>query len=304
MEIETKCLHSGYRPGNSQPLTLPLYQSTTFKYDSCDAVGELFDLRTEGHLYSRISNPTVEFVERKITDLEGGEGCVMTSSGQSALYVALMTILKAGDHIVSSQAIYGGSMNLMSVTLQRSGIEASFVDFDDPAAVRNAIRPQTKAVFAETISNPSLIVTDLEMIAGIAHENKIPLIIDNTFATPVLCRPFEHGADIIVHSTSKYFDGHAVQIGGAVVDSGNFDWKSSGRFDEMTKPDPSYHGVVYTDKYGRAAYINKLRVQMIRDIGCLQTPTGAFLTNLGLETLSLRMEKHSSNALKIGRAHV
>ncbi|NCU26451.1 O-acetylhomoserine aminocarboxypropyltransferase/cysteine synthase [Candidatus Nomurabacteria bacterium] len=300
MRIETKCLHAGYRPGNSEPLTLPVYQSTTFKYDSSDEVGDLFDLEKEGHLYSRISNPTVEFVEKKIAALEGGVGCVFTSSGQSALFVALAAIVRAGDHIVSSGAIYGGSMNLLAVTLKRYGVETTFVHPDDLEGFRKAIRPDTKAVFAEVLSNPSLVAADISGLADIAHSNGIPLIIDNTFMTPVLCRPIEFGADIVVHSTSKYLDGHAVQVGGAVIDSGKFDW-CNGKFPEMTQADTSYHGVIYTEKFGNAAYINKLRVQMIRDIGCLQTATGAFLTNLGIETLSLRMEKHCSNALQIAK---
>ncbi len=298
MRIETKCLHSGYRPENSQPLTLPVYQSTTFKYDNSETVGDLFDLKTEGHLYSRISNPTVELVEKKIADMEGGVGCVLTSSGQSALFVAFSSILKTGDHVISSASIYGGSINLLAVTLKRFGIDVTFVQPDDYERIRNSIRPQTKVIFAEVLSNPGLVVADIEKLAEIAHGNGIPLMIDNTFTTPVLCRPIEFGADIIVHSTSKYLDGHAIQIGGAVIDSGKFDWKS-GKFPEMTEPDRSYHGIVYTEQYGNAAYINKLRVQMIRDIGCLQSPNGAFLTNLGIETLAVRMDKHSSNALRI-----
>ncbi|MDD2393936.1 MAG: aminotransferase class V-fold PLP-dependent enzyme, partial [Eubacteriales bacterium] len=240
MRIETKCLHAGYRPGNSEPLTLPVYQSTTFKYDSSDEVGDLFDLEKEGHLYSRISNPTVEFVEKKIAALEGGVGCVFTSSGQSALFVALAAIVRGGDHIVSSGAIYGGSMNLLAVTLKRYGVETTFVHPDDLEGFRKAIRPDTKAVFAEVLSNPSLVAADISGLADIAHSNGIPLIIDNTFMTPVLCRPIEFGADIVVHSTSKYLDGHAVQVGGAVIDSGKFDW-CNGKFPEMTQADTSYH---------------------------------------------------------------
>lgn len=300
MKIETKCLHSGYKPENSEPLTLPIYQSTTYKYDSSEIVGDLFDLKQEGHMYSRISNPTVELVEKKICALESGVGAVCTSSGQAALFLVLATLMKAGDHIVCSNSIYGGSLNLLSVTMKRYGIETTFLSPDDFEGIQKAVKENTKAIFTELLSNPSLVVADIEKLAHIAHANGIPLIVDNTFTTPILCRPIEHGADIIVHSTSKYMDGHAIQIGGAIIDGGKFDW-SLGRFSEMTTPDPSYHGVIYYEKFKEAAFITKLRVQMVRDFGCLQTPTGAFLTNLGLETLALRMERHSSNAFEIAK---
>lgn len=299
MKTETKCIQSGYTPGNGEPRVLPIYQSTTYKYDSSEHLGKLFDLKAEGHMYTRISNPTVACVEQKIAELEGGAGAMLTSSGQAASLIAIMNICKAGDHVVSSSTIYGGTFNLFEVTLKKFGISFTFVAPDaDEAEIRAAFRPETKAVFGETIANPALTVLDIEKFAKIAHENNVPLIIDNTFATPILCRPFEFGADIIIHSTTKYMDGHAMVLGGAIVDSGKFDW-TSGKFPELTEPDESYHGVVYTRDFGSAAYITKARVQLMRDLGSAMSPMSAFLLNVGLETLALRVERHSENALKV-----
>jgi O-acetylhomoserine (thiol)-lyase len=298
MRIETKCIQEGYKPENGQPRVLPIYQSTTYKYDSAEHVGKLFDLEATGHFYSRISNPTVEAVEKKIAALEGGEGALCTISGQAAAMLAVLNILSAGDHMVSAASIYGGSTNLFGVTLRRLGIEVTFVDQREEAALRGAFRENTKALFGETIANPALTVLDIEKMAGIAHDNGVPLIVDNTFATPVLCRPIEWGADIVMHSTSKYMDGHAVQLGGAIVDSGNFDW-TNGKFPDLTEPDESYHGVSYTQTFGRAAYLSKARLQLVRDMGVYPPASAAFLLNLGLETLALRMERHSANALRV-----
>lgn len=301
MRIETQCIQEGYQPQNSEPRVLPIYQSTTYKYDNCDTVSDLFDLKTDGHMYSRISNPTVAAVEKKIAALEGGVGAVCTTTGQAATFLAVVTILKAGDHIVSSNSVYGGTMNLFDITLRKFGIETTFVSFDDSEEViQKAVRPNTKLFFTETISNPALTVADIEKIASLAHKNQVPLMVDNTFATPILCKPFDFGADIVTHSTSKYMDGHAVQLGGAIVDSGKFNWKN-GKYPEMTIPDASYHGLIYTENFGEQAYITKVRVQMVRDLGCLQSANGAFLTNLGLETLALRVERHSSNALTVAK---
>ena len=299
MKISTKCLHSGYQPGNGEPRALPIYQSTTFTYDSTDHVGDLFDLKAEGHFYTRLSNPTTDVVEKKIADLEGGVGALCTSSGQAATTLAVMNILHAGDHMVSTATIYGGTVNLFAVTMKKMGIEVTFVDADaSDEEIQKAFRPNTKAMFGETIANPAIAVLDIERLAGIAHRNGVPFIVDNTFATPVLCRPFEFGADIVVHSTTKYMDGHAVQLGGVIVDSGNFDW-TNGKFPEFTEPDESYHGIVYTETFGKAAYITKARVQVMRDLGMTQTPMGAFLLNLGLETLPLRIAQHCRNAEKV-----
>lgn len=299
MKTETKCIQSGYTPGNGEPRVLPIYQSTTYKYDSSEHLGKLFDLKAKGHMYTRISNPTVACVEQKIAELEGGAGAMLTSSGQAASLIAIMNICKAGDHVVSSSTIYGGTFNLFEVTLKKFGISFTFVAPDaNEAEIRAAFRPETKAVFGETIANPALTVLDIEKFAKIAHENNVPLIIDNTFATPILCRPFEFGADVIIHSTTKYMDGHAMVLGGAIVDSGKFDW-TSGKFPELTEPDESYHGVVYTQDFGSAAYITKARVQLMRDLGSAMSPMSAFLLNVGLETLALRVERHSENALKV-----
>ena len=296
VKIETKCLHEGYEPQNGESRALPIYQSTTFKYNSTEQVAKLFDLSEEGFFYSRLSNPTVDAVEKKLASLEGGVGALFTSSGQAANMLAVLNILGSGDHFISASSIYGGTMNLFCVTLKKLGIEVTFVDnnaSDDE--IRAAFRENTKAVFGETISNPTIAIFDIERFARIAHENGVPLIVDNTFATPVLCRPIEFGADIITHSTTKYLDGHALQVGGAIVDSGNFDW-TNGKFREFTEPDESYHGVIYTKDFGKSAYIVKARVQLMRDMGVCQSATGAFIVNQGMETLPIRMERHCKNA--------
>lgn len=299
MELETKCLHAGYTPKNGEPRALPIYQSTTYKYDSTDHVGKLFDLAVEGHMYSRISNPTVAAVEEKISALEGGVGALCTTSGQAASLISLLNIMKAGEHFISASTIYGGTVNLFNVTLRRFGIDCTFVDADAPAEeIEKAIQPNTRAIFGETIANPALAVLDIEKFADIAHKHDLPLIIDNTFATPVLCRPFEFGADIVIHSTTKYMDGHALQVGGVIVDSGKFNW-ANGKFPEFTEPDESYHGVVYTRDFGNAAYITKARVQLMRDLGCYPSATAAFYLNIGLETLPIRMERYCRNAEKV-----
>ncbi|MEZ4358105.1 MAG: O-acetylhomoserine aminocarboxypropyltransferase/cysteine synthase family protein [Eubacteriales bacterium] len=299
MKFETKCLHEGYEPGNGDTRVVPIYQSTTYKYDSAEHIGKLFDLAASGHMYSRISNPTLEAVEAKIAALEGGVGAMLTSSGQAALLLSLLNILNAGDHFISTSSIYGGAINLFAVTMKKMGIEVTFVNQDDDIEkIISAFKPNTKAVFAETLSNPLISVLDIEKFVKIAHDKNVPLIVDNTFATPYLCRPIEFGADIVVHSTTKYMDGHAVQIGGVIVDSGNFDWEKAG-YTELCTPDKSYHGVTYTKDFGKAAYIVKARVQLLRDIGATMSPLGAFLLNLGIETLPLRMERHSLNALKV-----
>ncbi len=299
MKIESQCLHAGYSPQNGEARVVPICQSTTFTYDSAEHVGKLFDLTESGFFYSRIGNPTVDAVEQKITALEGGVGAICTASGQSATMLAILNIASAGDHIVCLSNVYGGTFNLMNVTLPKLGIACTMLAPDaDDNAVNSAFQPNTKALFGETLANPGLQVFDIKRYADLAHAHGVPLIVDNTFATPFLCRPFEHGADIVVHSTSKYLDGHAVQLGGAVVDSGQFDW-TNGKFPACTEPDPSYHGLSYTQTFGKAAYIVKARVQLVRDLGCLQTPMGAFLLNLGLETLPLRMERHSMNAQQV-----
>ncbi len=301
MKRETMCIQGGYKPENGQPRVLPIYQSTTYKYDSSEHLGKLFDLEAPGHMYTRISNPTVACVEDKIAELEGGVGAMLTSSGQAASLISIMNICKAGDHVVSCSTIYGGTFNLFAVTLKKFGIDFTFVD---PKAsedeIRAAFRPETRAVFGETIANPVLSVLDIEKFAKIAHENNVPLIVDNTFATPILCRPFEFGADIVIHSTTKYMDGHAMVVGGVIVDSGRFDW-SCGKFPGLTEPDDSYHGVVYTRDFGKEAYITKARVQLMRDLGSSPSPHSAFLLNIGLETLALRINKHSENALAVAK---
>lgn len=301
MKLATKCLHAGYTPANGQPRVMPIVQSTTYRYETAEQMARLFDLEESGFFYSRIGNPTVDAVEQKLASLEGGVGALCTSSGQAANMLAILNIARSGDHVVSASTIYGGTFNLLGVILKRFGIETTFVDQDaDMDTLRKAFRPETRLVFGETLANPALSVLDIGKFANLAHEHGLPLVVDNTFATPVLCRPIEHGADIVVHSTTKYMDGHAVQLGGAIVDSGNFDW-ANGKFPEFTEPDASYHGLVYTQAFGRAAYIAKARVQLMRDLGCCQTAQGAFYTNLGLETLPLRMKKHSENALRVAR---
>ncbi|WP_434512260.1 O-acetylhomoserine aminocarboxypropyltransferase/cysteine synthase family protein [Desulfitobacterium sp. AusDCA] len=299
MKIETQCLHEGYHPKNGEPLALPIYQSTTYKYDSTEHVGALFDLTAEGHMYSRISNPTVGAVEEKIAALEGGIGALCTTSGQAASLISILNIMKAGDHFISASKIYGGTFNLFAVTLKRFGIECTFVDQDAPEEeIQKEFRPNTKAVFGETLANPALSIFDIEKFAKLAHKNQVPLIVDNTFATPILCRPIDFGADIVIHSTTKYMDGNAVQVGGVIVDSGNFDW-TNGKFPEFTEPDESYHGVVYTKNFGKAAYITKARVQLMRDFGVYPSANAAFLLNLGLQSLPVRMERHCQNAKKV-----
>ncbi len=296
MKIETQCLHAGYSPKNGEPRVLPIYQSTTYRYDSTDHVGQLFDLTVAGHMYSRISNPTVAAVEEKIAALEGGVGALCTTSGQAANLIALLNICSAGDSFISAPTIYGGTINLFAVTLKRFGIECIFVDAEaSEEEIQAAIKPNTRAFFGETLANPAVCVFDIEKFSRIAHRNGLPLIIDNTFATPALCRPFEFGADVVTHSTTKYLDGHALQVGGVLVDSGRFDW-SNGKFPELTEPDESYHGVKYVQDFGNLAYITKARVQLMRDLGCYPSATAAFYLNLGLETLPLRMERYCRNA--------
>ncbi len=302
MKIETKCVQSGYTPKNGEPRVLPIVQSTTYKYSSAQEMGDLFDLKTDGFFYTRLANPTADAVEKKIADLEGGVGAMLTSAGQAASLIAIMNICSAGDHIISAATIYGGTFNLLGVTLKRFGLDVTFAEPDLPLdELQKLVKPNTKAVFGETLANPALKVLDIEKFAALAHNNNVPLIIDNTFPTPILCRPIEYGADIVTHSTSKYMDGHAVSLGGVIVDSGNFDWAASGKFPGMTTPDDSYHGVIYTEHFGKAAYIAKARVQLMRDLGAAPAPMNCFLLNLGLETLHLRMERHSENALKVAK---
>ena len=302
-KIETKCIQSGYTPANGEPRVLPICQSTTYKYDSASHLGDLFDLKAPGHMYSRISNPTVDAVEKKIADLEGGTGAVLCSSGQAANLLAILNITSAGQNIVSMSSIYGGTINLFAVTLKRLGIEVRFVTPEmSDEEVASHIDENTRMFFGETIANPALVVFDIERYAKLAHAHGIPLVVDNTFATPVLCRPFEFGADIVVHSTTKYMDGHAQVVGGVVVDGGRFDWTAGGKYPEFTEPDASYHGVVYTKDFGNEnAYFTKLRVQLIRDFGTPLAPLPAYLLNIGLETLALRMERHCANALKVAK---
>lgn len=299
--IDTKCIQEGYSPKNGEPRVLPIVQSTTYTYDSSQAMGDLFDLKADGFFYTRLANPTLDAVEKKIAALEGGVGAMLTSSGQAASMIAMLNICHAGSHIVASSAIYGGTFNLIFKTMQEMGIESTFVSPGcSQEELQAAFRPNTRCVFAETLSNPSLVVTDIEMFAEEAHAHGVPLIVDNTFPTPINCRPFEFGADIVTHSTSKYMDGHAVQLGGVIVDSGKFDW-NNGKFPMLTQPDESYHGIVYTEKFGNAAYIVKARTHLMRDLGAQASPQNAFLLNLGLETLALRMERHCSNALKVAK---
>ena len=299
--METNLVQAGYTPKNGEPRILPIYQSTTYKYESTEHVAKLFDLEVPGHMYSRISNPTVEALENKIAILEGGTGALCTSSGQSASMIAILNLCEAGDHFISLSTIYGGTYNLFAITLKKLGVEVTFVSPEATLEeVGQYIKPNTKAIFGETIANPALIVMDIEKWANIAHHYEVPLIVDNTFATPYLCRPFEHGADIIVHSTTKYMDGHATSVGGVIVDGGKFEY-TNGKFDGFTEPDNSYHGMIYSQAFGNVAYITKARVQFVRDMGNYQSPQNAFLTNLGLETLHLRMERHSQNALAVAK---
>lgn len=297
MRLETKCIQSGYTPGNGEPRVLPIYQSTTWKYDSTEHMGKLFDLEESGYFYTRLANPTNDAVAAKITDLEGGVAGMLTSSGQAACFYSVFNICEAGDHFVCSSTVYGGTFNLFGVTMKKLGIDVTFVDPDaDEEELNAAFRDNTKAMFGETIANPALVVLDIEKFARVAHAHHVPLIIDNTFATPVNCRPFEWGADIVVHSTTKYMDGHATSVGGTIVDSGKFDWEKAGKFPGLTTPDASYHGVTYTKQFGAAAYVMKATAQVMRDLGSIPSPHNAFLLNIGLETLALRMERHCANA--------
>ena len=299
MELETKCLHSGYTPKNGEPRVVPIVQSTTYVFDSTEKIAELFDMPTEC-MYSRFANPTVDAVEKKIADLEGGVGAMCTSSGQSANLLAILNLCSAGDSFISTGTIYGGSVNLFAVTLKKLGIECIFVDATaDEETIQKAFKPNTKAVFGETLANPAIEIFDIEKFAKLAHANGVPLIVDNTFPTPMLCKPIEFGADIVTHSTSKYMDGHALQCGGVIVDSGNFDWTKSDKFSDFTTPDESYHGVVYTKAFGNMAYIIKARMQLMRDFGCYPSAHSAFLLNLGLETLPVRMKQYCENASKV-----
>ncbi len=299
--IETRCIQSGWHPSKGEPRVLPIYQSTTFKYDNSDQMGRLFDLEDTGYFYTRLQNPTTDAVAEKITELEGGVAGMLTSSGQAANYYAIFNICETGDHFVASTALYGGTFNLFAVTMKKMGIECTFIDPDaSEEEINAAFRPNTKALFAETIANPALVVVDIEKFARIAHSHGVPLIMDNTFPTPINCRPFEWGADIVTHSTTKYMDGHATCVGGCIVDSGNFDWnKYADKFPGLTAPDDSYHGIIYTEKFGKGAYITKATVQMMRDLGSTQSPQNAFLLNIGLETLHLRVPRHCENAQKV-----
>lgn len=299
MKLETKCLHAGYEPKNGEPRQIPIVQSTTFKYDTSEDMGKLFDLEASGYFYTRLQNPTNDAVAAKIAALEGGTAAMLTSSGQAANFYAVFNICSCGDHVVASSTIYGGTFNLFAVTMKRMGIEFTFVEPNcSDEELNAAFRPNTKAVFGETIANPALTILDIERFAKAAHDHGVPLIIDNTFATPVLCRPFEFGADIVTHSTTKYMDGHASAVGGCIVDSGKFDWNAyADKYPGLTTPDESYHGVTYTERFGlEGAYITKATVQLMRDFGSIQAPQHAFLLNLGLESLPMRMERHSKNA--------
>ncbi len=298
---ETICIQSGWKPKNGEARILPIYQSTTFKYENSDAMGRLFDLEDSGYFYTRLQNPTNDYVAEKICELEGGVAAMLTSSGQAANYYAVFNIAEAGDHIIMSATVYGGTFNLLTCTMKKMGIECTVVDPDaDLETLHAAFRPNTKCVFAETIANPALVVLDIEKFANLAHDHGVPLIIDNTFATPINCNPFKWGADIVTHSTTKYMDGHGMTVGGVIVDSGNFDWMAhADKFPGLCTPDESYHGIVYAEKFGKGAYITKATAQMMRDLGSIQSPHNAFLLNVGLETLPLRMERHCFNALKV-----
>ncbi len=301
-KIATKCIHSGYTPKNGEARQLPIYQSTTYKYDSSVEMGKLFDLEASGQFYTRLQNPTNDCVAAKIADLEGGVAAVLTSSGQAANFFAIFNICSAGDHVVASSAIYGGTFNLFNVTMRKLGIDFTFVTPNcSEEELEAAFKDNTKAVFGETLSNPSLQVLDIEKFANAAHRHGVPLIVDNTFPTPINCQVFKYGVDIATHSTTKYMDGHATQVGGVIIDSGNFDWTKSDKYPGLTTPDDSYHGVTYTERFGKGAYITKCVVQLMRDLGSIPGPQNAFLLNLGLETLALRMERHCSNALTVAK---
>ena len=301
MKRETICIQSGWKPTKGEPRVLPIYQSTTFKYDTSEQMGRLFDLEDSGYFYTRLQNPTNDAVAQKICELEGGVAAMLTSSGQAANYYAVFNICEAGDHLIMSSTVYGGTFNLLTCTMKKMGISCTVVDPDAGEEELNAaFQPNTKCVVAETIANPALVVLDIEKFARVAHAHEVPLIIDNTFATPINCRPFEFGADIVTHSTTKYMEGHAMCVGGAIVDSGNFDWsKYPDKFPGLCTPDESYHGIVYTEKFGKGAYITKATSQLMRDLGSIQSPMNAFLLNVGLETLHLRMPRHCENAQKV-----
>lgn len=300
-KIETKCIQSGYSPKNGEARVLPIYQSTTFKYESTEQMGRLFDLEEEGYFYTRLQNPTNDAVAAKICELEGGAAAMLTSSGQAANYYAVFNICEAGQHVIMSSTVYGGTFNLLTVTMKRMGIECTVIDPDCSIEELNAaFKENTRCVLAESIANPALVVLDFEKFANAAHAHGVPLIVDNTFPTPINCRPFEHGADIVTHSTTKYMDGHAMAVGGCIVDSGNFDWtKYPDKFPGLCTPDESYHGVVYTERFGKGAYITKATAQLMRDLGSIQSPQNAFLLNVGLETLHLRVPRHCENAQKV-----
>lgn len=303
MEKETICVQAGWKPKNGEPRVLPIYQSTTFKYETSEQMGKLFDLEESGYFYTRLQNPTNDCVAAKICELEGGVAAMLTSSGQAANYYSVFNICEAGDHCIMSATVYGGTFNLLTCTMKKMGIECTVVDPDLPEEeLEKAFRPNTKCVFAETIANPALVVLDIEKFANVAHAHGVPLIVDNTFATPINCNPFKWGADIVTHSTTKYMDGHAMSVGGCIVDSGNFDWtKYPEKFPGLCTPDESYHGITYTEKFGRLAYITKATSQLMRDLGSIQAPQNAFLLNVGLETLPLRMERHCSNAQAVAK---
>ncbi len=298
---ETICVQSGWQPKKGEPRVLPIYQSTTFKYETSEQMGKLFDLEESGYFYTRLQNPTNDYVAQKICELEGGVAAMLTSSGQAANYYAVFNICETGSHVVMSSTVYGGTFNLLTVTMKKMGIECTVVDPDASyEELCKAFKDNTRCVLAETIANPALVVLDIEKFAKVAHDHQVPLIVDNTFATPINCNPFEWGADIVTHSTTKYMDGHAMSVGGAIVDSGNFDWsKYPDKFPGLCEPDDSYHGVTYVEKFGKGAYITKATVQLMRDLGSIQAPQNAFLLNVGLETLPLRMERHCSNALAV-----
>ena len=301
--IETKCIHEGYKPGNGEARQIPIYQSTTFKYDTSDEMGQLFDLEKEGYFYTRLQNPTNDAVAAKIAALEGGVAAMLTSSGQAANFFAVFNICEAGDHFLASSSIYGGTFNLFTVTMKKMGIECTIYDQNLPEEEINKLfKPNTKCIFGETITNPTVNIFDIEKFAGIAHKHGVPLIVDNTFATPVNCQPIKFGADIVTHSTTKYMDGHAVGVGGCIVDSGNFDWMAhADKYPGLTQPDESYHGVTYAKHFGKAAYVSKATVQLMRDLGCIQSPQNAFYLNMGLESLPVRVRQHCSSALAIAK---
>ena len=303
MKIETACIHEGYQPKQGEPRQLPVYQSTTFKYDTSDYMGKLFDLEAEGYFYTRLQNPTNDAVAAKICAMEGGVAAMLTSSGQAANFYAIFNICETGDHFIASSNIYGGTYNLFGVTMKKMGIECTFVDQTLPEEeLAKYFRPNTKAVFGETVTNPTCTVLDFEKFARLAHSHGVPLIVDNTFATPVNCRPFEFGVDIVTHSTTKYMDGQGVGVGGCIVDSGNFDWMAhADKFPGLCTPDESYHGITYAERFGKGAYITKATAQLMRDFGSIQSPQNAFYLNLGLETLAVRMDRHCSNALAVAK---